>query len=403
MTVWRLAPLQANHVCGRESVAETADADVPHPHTPGFFPGSTATPARRLISHALGIADRLELQTPRRLEVEDRLAGNRAILDGERPKAGFDATHVVQIGFGSRDVADIEGDVEGADVAVLLLEIPLVGGRNIRRVSRFEPLPQRIMATRSMRARGWTPSASVMKLPSGRRSGRRSAHGYSRARGRRSRSPHRGLGTVKPVWSWPTRPGRPFCVVMMVLRSGGVLVLCFAHVVLVKPLNTFTRLARDWAPAASASRHRFRAAECVQQQARIGRLRGVEDGFASPLLHHLAEAHDGDAVAHPRDDERSWLMKAMESPISCDSAFSSSAPAPVSRRRGRRRSRRQARSPASSARPRQSRCLALAAEESSCGARVQRDGRQRHAVENGAHLRRHRAGRWQARAGKAVR
>src|SRR5262249_13435111 len=79
------------------------------------------TPQHRLrallVGHAVGIADRFQLQAPGRLEIEDRLAGGRAFLDREYHAVG-DAL-AVQIGFGGGDVVDVERDVEGADVAVL--------------------------------------------------------------------------------------------------------------------------------------------------------------------------------------------------------------------------------------------------------------------------------------------
>src|SRR5579871_3757750 len=70
-----------------------------------------------LVGHAVGIADRLELQAPGRLEVEDRLAGGRSVADREHDPRGD--TLLVEVSFGCRHVVDVEGDVKPADVAVL--------------------------------------------------------------------------------------------------------------------------------------------------------------------------------------------------------------------------------------------------------------------------------------------
>src|SRR5262245_20350989 len=77
-----------------------------------------------LVGHAVRIADRLELQAPRRLEIHHRLAGRRAFADRQhdtrRNALAF------EIGFRRLDVVDIEGDVIAADVAVLRRHVLLV-------------------------------------------------------------------------------------------------------------------------------------------------------------------------------------------------------------------------------------------------------------------------------------
>src|SRR5882757_3869707 len=73
---------------------------------------------RLLIGHALGIGDQLELQAPGRQEIEDRLAGGRALIDGDRTLHGLDVLGL-KIGGGLLDIVDIEGDMVPAQIAVL--------------------------------------------------------------------------------------------------------------------------------------------------------------------------------------------------------------------------------------------------------------------------------------------
>ena len=72
-----------------------------------------------------GIGDRLHLQAPGRLEIDDRLTGGGTLGDRNRTEHGPDAFRA-QILVRRLDVVDVERDVIAADVAVLRLDDLLV-------------------------------------------------------------------------------------------------------------------------------------------------------------------------------------------------------------------------------------------------------------------------------------
>src|SRR5580704_377219 len=67
-----------------------------------------------LVRHPVGVGDRLHLQAPRRLEIDDRLTRGGSLGDRHRAEQGPNAFRA-QVFVGGLDVVDVERDVIAAD------------------------------------------------------------------------------------------------------------------------------------------------------------------------------------------------------------------------------------------------------------------------------------------------
>ena len=162
---------------------------------------------RFLVGHAFRIADDLHLQAPGREEIDDALAGGRALVHREWTKEGLYAL-AVEIVLRYFDVVDIEGVVIAADVTVLRRN-GFLFGRTVLKQLDVGAVAQRTRVIWWITARGSTLSRSAMKLPFSSANGPNDIASLQPSTLMKKSAACLMSGTVMPVWSWPRRPGTP--------------------------------------------------------------------------------------------------------------------------------------------------------------------------------------------------